>query len=89
MSPKFGSRFDFAAASMKETAEPVLAKSNIMRKKGKFNFKIGRIRFLFYIVQICVILSASKEVIIIIWPNRGDNNHALIVTIVVHSQTDE
>jgi hypothetical protein len=28
---------------MKETAGPVLAKINIIRKKSRFNFKIGRI----------------------------------------------
>jgi hypothetical protein len=30
-----------------------------------------------------------KEVIIVIWPNRGNNDHDLIIAIDVDSQTDE
>jgi hypothetical protein len=36
----------------------------------------------------CVIL-LRKEVIVTIWPNRDDNDHVLITTIDVDSQTGE
>jgi hypothetical protein len=57
---------------------------NIVLKKGKPILKIvgiGQASIFFHIVQMRTILSTRKEFVIIIWPNRDDSDHILIVTI--------
>jgi hypothetical protein len=52
-------------------------KLNIVRKKGKLNFKSlksGEHPFLFYLVQMCIILFTKKEIPFIDWPNRDDSD---------------
>jgi hypothetical protein len=45
--------------------------------------------FTFYIIQMRVILLTRKKIIIILWPNRDDDNHILIIAIDMDSQMDE
>jgi hypothetical protein len=77
---------------MKETTGPVLTKLKIIRKKGKFIFKSiesDKYPFLFYILQLGVIILTRQDVTITIWLNRHDNDHVLMIMIDVDSQTDK
>jgi hypothetical protein len=64
-------------------------KMNILRKKGKFNFKIIVIgQGSVFILQSPNMRNSisEKRIIITIWPSSDDNDHGLILTIDMDSQ---